>query len=197
MTMAAFQSSLAELVASGKMAAGENDDDLSDLERRRLAGIAGQNGKDVMQMLYFSWRLTKVLSLLPLTTRLLGDEETAVHLKRFWGRRTAKSLYFVEECLSFLDFLVGELEERPAHFDDVVGFERARLTLRDDQSKGRPSRSVEVRFHCNPDALISALMSGGDLSAIAADQVVLCGRLGESGGEQWIPMAVSGANPAA
>ncbi|WP_428672221.1 hypothetical protein [Reyranella sp.] len=184
MTIARFQSSLAKLVAHGG-AIDDNQGALSDLEKQRLADIGGQHGKAIMQTLYFGWRLTKVLSLLPLTTRLLGDEALAASLKGFWKQRMAKSLYFVEECLAFLDFLEGDIKDRPAFFEEVTGFEKARLQLRDRQSKGRPCQPVEVRFRCHPDALLSALMSGTDVSTIVPDDIVLRGELGEDGEERW------------
>lgn len=184
MTLVTFQSSLAEIIAGGVTAA-EPLGPLADLERRRLEDLARQAGVDVMRTLYFSWRLTKVLSLLPFTTALLGDDQLAERLRTFWQERRATSLYFVEECLAFLEFLEGTVSHSPPGWQDVIAFERARLRLRADQSRGRPPELQRVRFRWDPAAVFAALNNGTGLSEVSACDVVLQGELTDAGQERW------------
>jgi len=184
MTISVFQSCLAELVAGGT-ASTYHDRVLTYLEKRRLETIASQAGVDVMRTLYFGWRLTKVLSLLPFTAALLGDEALARHLRQFWQENKATSLYFIDECLKFLAFLEKNLNDTLPYLEEVVAFERAKLRLRDDLSQGRIPRRQLVRFRCEPTALLRALSSKSDISEIPLCDVILQGELTENGNERW------------
>ena len=179
-----FQSLLAELVAGGSVPP-HSMEGLTAMERQRLEAVTEQDGIQIMRTLYFSWRLTKILTLLPFTAALMGDEKLALYLKDFWSRRNATSLYFVEECLAFLSFLKDTLLEDLPHFESVSAFERARLELRLEISKGKTFESREVYFHCNPSSLFEALGNGGDLSNLPVLDVVLRGSLTSGGREEW------------
>lgn len=182
MTLANFQASLAELVADGQIGASE----LDEVERQRLATVAGTRGVATMRMLYMSWRLTKALSLLPLTLKALGDERTAALLRAFWKKRKATSLHFVEECLDFAAYLRAGIESPPPFFADILAFETARLEMRMQQSLGLAPDPQRVRFCADPTALFAALQEGRDLGAVARAELVLRGELREDGSESWI-----------
>lgn len=188
MTLAVFQRALAELVADG--AAGAVPAGLDAIERERLAGLVGTRGVRTMRMLYMSWRLTKVLSLLPLTMKALGDERAAEMLHAFWRIRRATSLHFVEECLDFAAFLhdrvVAAETEPPAFFADILAFETARLRLRHRQSLGLPSEDERVRLSTPPAALFAALTDGLDLATLPVTETVLRGSLAADGSESWV-----------
>ncbi len=189
MTLPNFQSFLAELVANS--AAGIWDaSDLTEVEKRRLDRIASEAGLEVMRTLYFSWRLTKVLSLLPFTATLLGDELLAHHLRVFWRENKATSLYFIDECLAFLAFLERNIDNTPPFLEDVVAFERAKLYLRDDLSAGRVPRRQFVRFRYAPAVLFNALSTGSNLSEVPTCKVLLKGELTEEEGERWTVVEV-------
>lgn len=183
MTLAAFQSALAELVAEARDGSGR--DDLAAVERQRLAALADDRGVATMRMLYMSWRLTKVLSLLPLSLRVLGDERTAALLRAFWAIRKATSLHFVEECLEFAAFLHARVQDKPQHFAAILDFETARLQLRMQQSLGLRPAAQRVVFDAEPAALFAAVQGGSDLSSVPPCDAVLRGELDADGRERW------------
>ncbi len=183
MTLAVFQTALAELVAEARD--GSGGEDLADIERRRLAALADDRGVATMRMLYMSWRLTKVLSLLPLSLKLLGDEQTAALLRAFWAIRKATSLHFVEECLEFAAFLHARVDDKPQHFAAILDFETARLQLRMQQSLGLRPAAQRVVFGAEPAALLAALQGGADLSSVRPCPAVLRGELDADGHERW------------
>ena len=180
MTQIAFQSALAELVA-GTGNAAQWEPQLSGEERGLLAEVSGQAGVKVMRTLYFGWRLTKVLSLLSLTTRTLGDEAAAHHLRRFWGKSKARSFYFVDECLAFLAFLEASLDEIPLVLRDVMAFERARLELRLETIRRVGPSSRRVLLHHVPAELIA----GTGEPARLPGPIILLGSLTDDGAETW------------
>jgi hypothetical protein len=182
MTMASFQAALAEMVASGSAVGGDGYQ-VSALEQRRLEALRADRGVPVMRTLYFSWRLTKVLSLLPLTTGVIGTERLAQSLLRFWAEKRSTSLYFVDECAAFLCHLEATLEDPGPGFADAVAFERARLELRKPCPDGRLPAPVRVRLRGSPAALLSAPAADALPEALAA--VVLEGCIDENGRERW------------
>lgn len=177
-----FQASVAELVLQGHA----EERQLDALEQRRIDAVASQDGARVMWTLYCGWRLTKVLSLLPLTSALLGDGKLAEMLRRFWRGRQATTLYFVEECIGFLAFLQEALPEKPPRFDDVVAFESARLALREEQSRGLLPKPRVVLLSCEIGALIDALSTGGDVAALPTRWHHVRGELDDGAAERWV-----------
>jgi hypothetical protein len=81
--------------------------DLSDRERRRLVGIATDPGLEITATLIKSFRLGKILTLLPLTRTLIGNERLAREATRFWAARPPTTLYPLEEAVEFCDYLLG------------------------------------------------------------------------------------------
>jgi hypothetical protein len=185
MSAANFQSALAGLVAGEFV--GENTlATLSDRDKQRYTALAPQPGVQVMRMLYFSWRLTKVLSLLPLTTKAIGDVAMARRLPVFWSNVKARSYHFVDEVLAFAEFLERDLpEDTQQQAAQVLAFEKARLLMRQSLSRGK---SPEVqRFNCRFDfhALLHALETGENLTSVSRVDSVLSGRLSPDGDEEW------------
>ncbi len=193
MSQIRFQAELAEMVA-GTAAGFRAGEELTALDARRLTSLASQPGIGTMRTLYYSWRLTKVLSLLPLTTRALGSERLAASLRSFWQARRATSLYFVDECIAFLDFVADTLlhNELPSLYD-VVAFERARLQLRCDQAKGIAPTPQRVQVHHELTSIINALNAGADLSNLPLSDELLIGELSADGQESWQTRHFSGS----
>jgi hypothetical protein len=194
MTQAAFQSVLARLVinpayrsrvrAEGEAGLGAEAAELSELEQRRALAVAADRGLDITRTLYHAWRLTKVLTLLPLTSALLGDELAAT-LEGFWRTRPARSLYFVEECLSFCEYLRRSNRVALPYVLDVVTFEEAKLRLRQDVVHGRAPVSRSITLRHEPQALLGALARGETPASPAPGTYVLEGVLDSDGQDRW------------
>jgi hypothetical protein len=183
MSLQAYQAALAELVAEG--IDGTDRRDLSATERCRLSALAGTPGISTMGMLYRSWRLTKVLSLLPMTLKALGDEQAATLLNQFWRTRRATSLHFVAECLEFANYVRTAKPDHPDFLVDILAFESARLEMRLEQSQGAAPRARLVSFACDPTSLFEAIQSGGDVSLVPRVGAVLMGQLDAENQEHW------------
>jgi hypothetical protein len=84
-------------VALGEFA----ESDLTDLERERLKAAAGDPGVALTRRLHEGWRLTKLLTLLPLTFDVADDDVLADHVASFWAQRPPTSLYFEDEAAAF------------------------------------------------------------------------------------------------
>ena len=84
-------------VARGEFA----ESDLTDLERTRLQAAAGDPGVALTRRLHEGWRLTKLLTLLPLTFDVTDNELLAEHVSSFWRQRPPTSLYFEDEAAAF------------------------------------------------------------------------------------------------
>ena len=177
---AAFQSALAGLVTGEDVR--HSMPGLADRDARRIDLLHGDPGVVVMRTLYMSWRLTKVLSLLPMTTRALGDEPAAIHLRRFWQESRARSLHFVDECLAFLGYLEAQAQGMTPIVIDAMALERARLELRAQASRGEAPVPRRVRLRHSSSALLGADGSAERSPALPAP-VVLEVRLGTDGRE--------------
>jgi hypothetical protein len=194
---AAFQAALAALVADQPVRA-ELLYELSERERGRYTSLVSQRGVPVMRMLYFGWRLAKVLSLLPLTTKAIGDQIMALHLRRFWSESRATSYYFVDEVFAFIETLERYLPSvARVQVAQILSFEKARLTLRRAQSRGQPPTPLEERCQLDVPALLSALEAGTDLTDVPAANAVLRGQLTRDGEELWtiVPIGEPSAAP--
>lgn len=137
MSQRAFQSALARLVIEPEfrdLVASERSlgmDGFTELERRRLVHCAQDRGMDITRMLYKGWRLTKLVSMAPLTCVLLG-EHLVEEASSFWLTHPPTSLYFLDEALSFLAHVEGrQLDGVPAEkLDAIVAHERSLLESR-------------------------------------------------------------------
>jgi hypothetical protein len=194
-SQAAFQTALARLVTEADFrerarTEGEAvfDSDLTGLERRRLAQAAREHGLDVTASLIASYRLGKILGLLPLTRVLLGDERLARELRLFWEEHPPTSFYAPEEALAFCDHLVRRLEEarlRAAYLDEVVGYERAVLELRRPRGAGERPEPQRVRFRHDPARLLTSLGTGRRPRGVPLLPCVFTGTRADDGTMDW------------
>lgn len=174
MSLVHFQTTLAKLLTDpdflqGAKAEGEEffGPGLSALERRRLAAIAWQRGTMVTGRLIRSFRLGKILTLLPLTCTLLGDDGLAAQAKAFWQVRPCDSFYSFGEALAFCRYLeeVAVSGDVP-YLDEVVGYERAMLELTAANQTGEVLSRV-VKFRHNPAVLLGSLAEGQHPTKVA------------------------------
>ncbi len=166
MSLAAFQSALARLVTDtcwreevrtgGPSAAGEG---LTERERRRLREAAGDPGLAVTATLVRSFRLAKIVTLLPLTRSLLGDTILAREVRRFWAEEPPRTFYALDEAQAFAADLLRRRLRNP-FVDEVVGFERAMLELRRARPGNRRPPAQTVRFRHDPRIVLGALAAG-------------------------------------
>ncbi len=161
--------------------------DLTSRERRRLFAVVSDRGLDVTRTLHKSFRLGKLLSTLPLICTALGEERLASEVSRFWRARLPRSFYFLEEALAFCTYLVERRREGLSvpYLEEVLAYERATLELRLASLAGESPAPQRVNFYHDPEALLSKLASGTDLSDIAQGFFPLCGTLSPSGAIEW------------
>jgi hypothetical protein len=164
-SLAAFQSGLARLVidprwrdelrARGPAALPGG---LTRREGARLCAAAADPGLAVTGTLVVSFRLGKLITLLPMTRRLLGEAVLAREARRFWAEQPPRTFYALEEALDFTAALLRRRLRNP-FVDEVVGFERAMLELRRPRESPGP-RSELVRFDHDPRIVLGALAAG-------------------------------------
>lgn len=164
---AEFQTAQARLVTDSeflKRAQVENDSafgpGLSAGERRRLTALASQKGIVVTARLIRSFRLGKILSLLPLSCTLLGDDYLAREAKAFWNVNPPDSFYPLGEALAFCRYLKeSRISKEVAYLKEVVEYEEAMLELSAAKATGEELSRV-VRFSHNPAVLLCSLRAG-------------------------------------
>lgn len=166
MSLAAFQSQLARLVIDERWreeirtaGPGALTGDLTDRERRRLFQAASDPGLVVTAKLVRSFRLGKILTLLPLTRSLLGDAVLGREVRRFWAEQPPRTLYALDEALAFAANLLERRLYNP-FVDEVVGFERALLELRQARPGNHPAPPQTIHFRHDPRVVLGALAEG-------------------------------------
>lgn len=194
MTHRAFQAALARLATEAGLrerARSEGDaafgPDLTALERRRLQAVAADRGLDVTITLIKSFRLGKLLTLLPLTRTLLGDKRLAREVALFWRSCPPTSFYLVEEAFAFCDHLEERrrLGLRVGYLEEVVAYERAMLALRRVRPNGTRPPSRQVRFRHDPRQLLAPLSRGERPRRIPKRSCMLSGALTADGSVEW------------
>ena len=187
MSAPAFQAALARAVIDAgfarAVAAGAYAPGLTPRERRRLAAAAGHPGLALTRELHCGWRLGKVLTLLPLTARLLGDR-LAGELIAFWKERPPRSLFFQEDALAF----AARLADRPCddpYVAEVAGYERARLELVHPNPAEPPPRVREVRFLHDAEIVMSRLAEGELLEGVPERPSIVRGTWDGDGDPVW------------
>ena len=166
MSLAAFQSELARLVIDERWreevrTAGPATltGDLTDRERRRLFQAARDPGLALTAKLVRSFRLGKILTLLPLTRSLLGDAVLGREVRRFWAENPPRTFYALDEALAFAANLLGRRLYNP-FVEEVVGFERALLELRRARPGNHPAPPQTIHFRHDPRVVLGALAEG-------------------------------------
>jgi hypothetical protein len=75
------------------------------IERRRLAALAAAPGLALTARLIDSFRLGKLITLLPLTRALLGPVRFAREAEAYCAKAPPVSFYLADEALAFCDHL--------------------------------------------------------------------------------------------
>ncbi len=208
MSAAAFQTALARLVVDpdfgARLAAGDPDalaGDLTELERERLRAVAADPGLAPTRTLHKGFRLGKVLALVPLTCRLLGDDLLAREIRAFWRGRPPTSFYFVDETIDFCDHLLARAGRglRVRYLTEVVAYERATLEIERPRPEGEEVPAQSVEFRHDPATLIAALSRGEVPARLRRRRCRLVGVRTPAGEASWsVVEAGSGRNlPAA
>jgi hypothetical protein len=140
-TAAAFQGAVAAIVtdrrARASVIGGERIPGLSDDEHDHLRRLAADPGVRVTAELVASFRLGKVLALLPLTREVLGNEAFATEVGRFWLDSPPTSFYLPDEAIAFADHLQARMDAGAINdplLVRVVAHERSEIV------RGHPGR---------------------------------------------------------
>jgi hypothetical protein len=146
-TSAAFQSAVAQLITSRAIrlnaALGATLPGLSEAEAGQIRRLAQDPGLSVTAQLVSSFRLGKLLSLLPMTRAVLGNERLAAEVTVFWESCPPVSFYPPDEALAFCDHLearIAAADLADPHLARTVAYERAEILRR----RPRPSSSQET-----------------------------------------------------
>lgn len=194
MSTAAFQSALARLVVDPDFRDGVRErgeaalpEDLNDLERERLTFVAGHPGLDVTRTLHKGFRLSKLLTWLPLTCSVLTGEALAAEVSELWRRRLPVTFYYLEEAVGFCDYLLERMRE--GHLDlpglgDLVAYERASLELQRARADGEAAPVQVVELRHDPQELLGALSRGEPLAGLPEQPCRLVGTKAE-GRVEW------------
>lgn len=189
MSAAGFQSALARLVVDPDFRdavreRGEDAlcDELSDLERERLIAVAGHPGLDVTRTLHKGFRLSKLLTWLPLTCSVLGNETLAREVGEFWRLHLPVTFYYLEEAVAFCDHLLERMSAGPER--DVIAYERASLELQRARPEGAPAPLQVVHLRHDPQELLTALSHGVSLANVPEQPCRLVG-IKEAGHVEW------------
>ena len=203
MSLIAFQSALTRMVSEPGFRDHVRRDgtalgsDLTLREQRRLRQAAADRGVKVTSVLVNSFRLGKILFLMPLTRTLLGDARLVREVKAFWATQPPRSFHALEECLAFCDFLLAQ-PRRAAYTDDVVRLERTVLSFRRVQPEGAPPPPPqEVRFRHDPEQLFGALLAGRKPRRVRQRPCLLLASMAADGTLDWTPVGRLPEGPAA
>jgi len=165
-SLRAFQSTLARLVTEpsfrDRVRTGEEAElgpDLTEREQQRLRAAAADPGLRMTATLVGSFRLGKILQLLPLTRQMLGDARLVQEARAFWRESPPRTYYSLEEALQFCDYLLGRAGRGP-FVKEVVAFERVQLELRRVRPEGEEVPSQEVFFRHDPRDVLGPLSEG-------------------------------------
>jgi len=190
MTTAAFQSAFVRLVTDqefrdsvrrGQIPPGVVDP----VEREQLAVVAAQPGIAAMRVVYRGFRLNKILAMLPLTGRLLGEQRLSAELERFWKDQPSGSFYYVEEANRFCDFLWKRIEDglETPYLRDVVLFEQASLRLQKAAGEGR-ELMLQIDLNHRP-AFLEELYKGRVPAEVPLEPTSLLGVVSDKRPVRW------------
>jgi hypothetical protein len=184
-----FQSALARLVVDPDFRDGVRErgeaalgGELSDLERERLIHVAGHPGLDVTRTLHKGFRLSKLLTWLPLTCSVLDKEALAREVGEFWRLRLPVTFYYLEEAVAFCDHLLERASAGAVR--DVIAYERASLELQRARPEGEPAPLQVVELGHDPQELLTALSRSEPLEGLPERPCRLIGTK-EEGRVEW------------
>ncbi len=176
MSLPAFQTALARMVTDPAFHRrirsrrfGPLRRRLTAKERGRLEALASDRGVDVTATLVESFRLGKIVSLLPLTRQALGTGRLLREARAFWAAHPPTTFYFFEEALDFCAFLENRVRAglRVPYLREVVRYERARLEQRRAIAERRAVADQHLRFRHDPVVLFRSLLAGERPHAVA------------------------------
>jgi hypothetical protein len=132
-----------------------------------------------------SFRLGKILALLPLTRTMLGDDRLGEEARRYWSESPPRSFYAVDEVIGFCDYLHRRLADDlcvPC-LSDVVSLERTMLDLR----RPSPGGPVTRQIHLQHDAveLLGPLAAGRVPENVRDNPCVLLATAEDDGSVNW------------
>jgi hypothetical protein len=194
MTLQAFQAAQAAMVLDAGTAArmaeadfGKLSDELTATERERLTSQARDPGMALSRKLHKGWRLTKLLTLLPMSFRV-GDPDVLSDLvEEYWRLNLPNGLYFEAEAARFA-IMVVEKAGHDTLLYDAASVEAARLVVGHSSAA---AQSIVVHVHHDPavlfrgDSQAPAGMFDVRVSAGTADQEIAVARCaGSCGVEQ-------------
>lgn len=156
---------------------------LSAIERRRLMAIAAAPGLALTARLIDSFRLGKLITLLPLTRALLGPVRFAREAEAYCAKVPPVSFYLADEALAFCDHL--QTACRRPYLAEVMGYERAMIELKRPRPDGAPRPSQRVVFEHDPAVLLPLLARGERPRALPRRRHVAIGFLGAEGRVDW------------
>lgn len=156
---------------------------LSQLERQRLKFLAAEPGLRLTARLIDSFRLGKLITLLPLTRALLGPVAFARQAEAYFATTPPVSFYLPEEALGFCDFL--RTRPRRAYLHEVVGYERAMIELKRPRTESAKPRIERVVFRHDPAVLLPVLARGERPSGVKRRACVAIGFLDARGAVDW------------
>lgn len=193
MSEAAFQSAFVRLVTDEaflnqmRSEAAPEIDGLSEGEADGLKALARAPGLNVMRKLHLGFRLNKLLSMLPLTCRLLGQVRLAAEARAFWEMRPSASFYFLEEAEAFAVHLQERRNTglRAAYLGDVLAYESALLMLKRPRAASAEAPVVKVGFRYDPQTLLLMVQQGVPPRRIPRAHVELLGWADEQGEVHW------------
>ena len=190
MSTAAFQAAFVRLVTDLEFREavrnGHVPDALDDTERAHLSQLAAQPGIAAMRVVYRGFRLNKVLAMLPLTGRLLGDRALHEALEHYWRDTPSGSFYYFEEAGRFCDHLWERIESGDLDVPllrDVLLFEQASIRLRHAAGEGN-ELLIQVEFEHHP-SFLEDLAQGRPLPALPSSSTAALGAARRTGDVEW------------
>jgi hypothetical protein len=192
MSSPAFQAAFVKLVADPEFRAAVRNGHLPDglvdaTERAHLAQLAAQPGIAAMRVVYRGFRLNKVLAMLPMTGRLLGDRALHDALELYWRDTPSGSFYYFEEAGRFCDHLWDRIESGDLDVPllrDVLLFEQASIRLRHAAGEGK-ELLIQVEFEHHP-SFLEALAQGRPLPpSVPPSTTAALGAARPTGDVEW------------
>lgn len=156
---------------------------LTALERRRLETIAATPGLALTARLVESFRLGKLITLLPLSRALLGPVRFAREAQAYCAKVPPVSFYLADEALAFCDHL-AEACRRP-YLAEVVAYERAMIELKRPRPDGAARPQQRVVFDHDPAQLLPPLARGEQPRALRRRRHVAIGFLDANDKVDW------------
>ena len=192
MNSPAFQAAFVRLVTDhdfrDAVRSGQVPDGLADdTERAHLVHLAAQPGIAAMRVVYRSFRVNKVLAMLPLTGRLLGDKALYDALERYWRETPSGSFYYFEEAGRFCDHLWERIESGDLDVPllrDVLLYEQASIRLQQAAGEGR-ELLLQVDFEHDPSLLENLANGRPPPPALTSSPTALLGAARATGAIEW------------